>query len=120
MCPPAGPSSVNENAAHGAEFDSYVISLKNYCEPGPFNFFRISRIETGQVDLAVEQMVQRMLERAGQQLPLQVHRKKSRAGVDVFVTCHLLLQNIVDNFDLDIWFGSRHDADMDRLFLQLR
>ncbi len=67
-----------------------------------------------------QQMVQRVFERAGQQLPLQVHRKKSRTGVDVFVTCHSLLQNIAVSFDLDICFRSRHDAGMKKLFLQLR
>lgn len=51
-----------------------------------------------------------MLEGAGQELPLQINRKKSRAGVDVFVTRHLFLQNISLNSDLDICFGSRHDA----------
>src|SRR3989338_915472 len=50
------------------------------------------------------------LEGTGQQLPLQIHREESRAGVDVFVTRHLLLQNINQNQDLDIWIGSRHDA----------
>ena len=29
-----------------------------------------------------------------------------------------LLHNIVLNFDLDIYFGSRHDAGMNRLFLK--
>jgi len=65
-------------------------------------------------------MIQRMLKSAGQQLPLQVHRKESRAGVDVFVTCHSLHQNIAVSFDLDLCFSSRHDAGMNRLFLQLR
>ncbi len=65
-------------------------------------------------------MVQRMLKVAGQQLPLQVHRKKAWTGVDVLVASHLLLRNIVPTFDLDISFGSRHDAAMNKLFLQLR
>ncbi|MFZ5503847.1 MAG: hypothetical protein ACOY3V_10025 [Pseudomonadota bacterium] len=43
-----------------------------------------------------------------------------RVGVYVFVTRHLLLQNVALHFDLDIYFGSRHDAGMKRLFLQLR
>jgi hypothetical protein len=38
----------------------------------------------------------------------------------VFVTRHSLPQNITVRFDLDICFGSRHDAGMNRLFLQLR
>ena len=42
------------------------------------------------------------------------------AGVDVFVTRHLHLQNIPLQFDLDISSGSRHDVGMNILFLQLR
>jgi hypothetical protein len=62
-----------------------------------------------------------MFKSAGQQLPLQVNSEKPGTGVDVFVTRHLLLQNIVLYFDLDIYFGSRRDARMIRLFLlQLR
>ncbi len=53
-----------------------------------------------------------MFKCAWQKLPLQIHRKKSWAGVDVFVARHLLLQNIFFHFDLDICFGSRHDARM--------
>jgi hypothetical protein len=43
-----------------------------------------------------------MLESARQQLLLQVHRNQSRAGVDVFVACHLFLQIVALFFDLDI------------------
>ena len=42
------------------------------------------------------------------------------SGVDVFVARHLFLQIIAPHFDLDICFGSRHDAGMKILFLQLR
>lgn len=51
-------------------------------------------IETRQVYLVIEQMVQRMLKSARQKLLLQVHRDQSRTRVDVFVARHLLLQNI--------------------------
>jgi len=43
-----------------------------------------------------------------------------RVLVDVFVTRHLLLKNIVLQLGLDISFGSRHDAVMKILFLQPR
>ncbi|MBI3902857.1 MAG: hypothetical protein HY306_07960 [Nitrosomonadales bacterium] len=69
-----------------------------------------ARIEAGQVEYAIEQMVHRILKSARQKLPLQVHREESRTGVDVFVTRHLLPPNITRQFDLDIYFGSRHDA----------
>ena len=68
----------------------------------------------------VEQVIQCVFKGAREKLPLQVQRQKPRAGVDVFVARHSLLLNITRQFDLDIWFGSRHDAEMKRLFLQLR
>jgi len=52
--------------------------------------------------LAVEQVVQRMFEGSGKKLPVQINRNKSRAGVDVFVACHLSLRKFVLRFDLDI------------------
>jgi hypothetical protein len=61
-----------------------------------------------------------MLKGARKKLPLQVNRNKSRTGIDVFIARHTLPLNIPLNFDLDIWFGSRHDAGMNRLFLKLR
>ena len=77
-------------------------------------------IETGQIELVIDQVVHGMFEGAGQKLSLQVDGEKPGAGVDVFVACHLFLQNIVHHFDLDIYFGSRQDAVMKILFLQLR
>lgn len=44
----------------------------------------------------VDVVVERMLEGAGQQLPLQVNGKKSGAGVDGFVACHALSSPLVD------------------------
>ncbi len=61
-----------------------------------------------------------MFEGAGQELPLQVISEKSWTGVDVFVARHLHFQNMALQFDLDIYFGSRHDAVMKMLFIQLR
>jgi hypothetical protein len=48
----------------------------------------------------VEQVIQSMLECARQKLLLQIHRNESRAGVDVFVACHLLLQIIAPSLTL--------------------
>ena len=59
-------------------------------------------IKTLQIQFVVEQVLQCVFKSARQKLPLQVHSKKPRAGVNVFVTRHLLLQNIILNFDLDI------------------
>ena len=61
-----------------------------------------------------------MLEGAREELPLQINSEKPRTGVDVFVARHLFLRKDVLQFDLGISFGSRHDADMKILFLQLR
>ena len=77
-------------------------------------------IKTREIKFVVEQVIQCMFEGARKKLPLQINRNKSRAGVDVFVARHSLPLNITSNFDLDIWFGSRHDAGMNRLFLQPR
>ena len=68
----------------------------------------------------VEQVVQCVFECAGYQLLLQVYREKARAGVDVFVAGHVCASKLVCYFDLDICFGSRHDAGMKRLLLQFR
>jgi hypothetical protein len=61
-----------------------------------------------------------MLEGAGQQLPFEIHGEEARAGVDVFVAGHGIgsIQDAL--MTLDIPFGSRQDARMKRLFLQLR
>lgn len=54
---------------------------------------------------------------AGENKPGIDREQMYSAGVDVFVTRHLILQNTVHHFDLDICFGSRHDAGMNRVFL---
>jgi hypothetical protein len=46
---------------------------------------------------------------------VQVHREKARAGVDVFVARHVP-SDFSLRFDLDLCFGSRHDAWMMILF----
>ena len=79
----------------------------------------VAGVEAGQVELVIDQVVQRVFEGAGEQLPLQIDGNKARAGVDVFVARHAGLQM---NFrlSLDIPFGSRQNARMKRLFLQPR
>ena len=79
-----------------------------------------TRIKIGEVNIVVEQTIQRMLKSARQKLPLKVNGKKPRAGVDVFVARHDAPSKYHSVFDLDISFGSRHDAAMKILFLQLR
>jgi hypothetical protein len=61
-----------------------------------------------------------MLEGAGQQLPFEIDGKKTRAGVDVLVAGHEISSRRDDPMTLDIPFGSRQDARMNELFLQLR
>lgn len=45
-------------------------------------------IEAGQIDLVIDEVVEGVLEGAGKQLPLEINRQKSRAGVDGFVARH--------------------------------
>lgn len=47
-----------------------------------------ARVKAAEVDLVIEQVVQRVLECSGQQLGLQVHGQKARAGVDRLVASH--------------------------------
>ena len=60
-----------------------------------FALFGKTLIETGQVQLAVDQVIHGMFDGAGEELPLQVNSKKARAGVYVFVTRHIGLQNLI-------------------------
>ena len=46
------------------------------------------RVEVRQVDRVLEQMIQRVLERAGQQLPRQVNGQQSGLRIDVLVARH--------------------------------
>ena len=48
----------------------------------------VMRIEGRQVELVVNQIVERVLERARQELPRQVHRQELRLRVDVLVAGH--------------------------------
>jgi hypothetical protein len=45
-------------------------------------------IDGAEVDLVVEQIVQRVLESAGQQLGFEAHGNDARAGVDLLLTGH--------------------------------
>ena len=70
----------------------------------------VAGVEAGQIEFMIDQMIQCVFEAAGQKLFAQVNSEKTRAGVDVFVTGHHVLQNIVSFFDLDTRNSSRHDA----------
>ena len=48
-------------------------------------------IDGAEVDLVVDQMVQRVLECVGQQLSFEVHRKEARTGVDLPITDNEIL-----------------------------
>jgi len=51
---------------------------------------------------------------------LQVDRNEARAGVDVFVACHLFLPLTLQNFTLILCFVHGTMSGMYRLFLQRR
>ncbi len=72
------------------------------------------------VELMVDQVVQGVLEVAGQEQSLQINGNEAQAGVDGFVAGHESLSERTAPWSLVIPFGSRHDARMKRLFLQLR
>jgi len=48
----------------------------------------VAGIKAGEVESAVDQMMQRVLERAGQQLPLEIDGDEARADVDVLIARH--------------------------------
>ena len=56
---------------------------------GPGRVVPEAGVEMRQVDLVVEQMIQRMLERPGQELPRQVDGQEARVRIDVFVAGHV-------------------------------
>ena len=68
----------------------------------------------------IDQVVHRVLETAGQQLPLQIHREKPRAGVDCFVAGHDAFLSSTSRWSLDIPFGSRQDARDEQNFSTAR
>jgi hypothetical protein len=48
----------------------------------------VAGVEPAQVQFVIDQVVQRVFEGAGKQLPLQIDGKEARAGVDGFVAGH--------------------------------
>ena len=80
----------------------------------------ITAVEAGKVEFVVEQVMHGGFKTARQQLLLQIHRQESRAGVDCFISGHRHLLNSSSGLNLDIPYGSRHDADMNAIFLQRR
>ena len=68
----------------------------------------------------VDEVMDCVLETAGQELFLQIDSEKARAGIDEFVTRHRRLLNAMLSLSIVIPDRSRHDAGMLILFLQLR
>ena len=80
----------------------------------------VASIETGQVQFAIDEVVQGVFEGAGQQLPFEIDGKKARAGINVFVAGHGCAFKENTPMTLDIQFGSQQNAAMKILFLQPR
>ena len=114
------PDAAAADNAHGVREQDNLQKHGGRIGGCPRHVVAVTRIETREIEFVVDQVVHGMFEGAGQKLLLQVDGEKAWAGVDVFVARHLLLQNINFKFDLDIYFGSRQDARMKILFLQLR
>lgn len=70
----------------------------------------VAGIETRQIDLAIDPVVQRMLEGAGKQLPLKIAGEETRAGVYVFVADHKCVSERSTSMTLDIPDGSPQNA----------
>jgi hypothetical protein len=68
----------------------------------------------------IDELVQGVFEGAGQELRLQIDGNQARAGVDGFVAGHGVVSASDRLMTLDIHDGSRQDARIKRLFLQLR
>ena len=98
--------------------------------PAPFVLLRIGAgagqvvlvagVEAAEIEFAIDEVVQGMFEGAGQELRLQIHGNEARAGVDGFVAGHGVVSVSDLLITLDVADGSRQDARMKRLFLQLR
>ena len=67
----------------------------------------------------VDQVVERMFERAGEQLPFKIDSDEPWAGLDLLVLRHPAL-HMQNHWSLVIPFGSQHNANMNRLFLHRR
>ena len=80
----------------------------------------VTGVEAGKVEFAFKQVMHGMFETARQQLLFQIHRQEAGAGIYCFVTGHGSLLNSTSDWSLVIPYGSRHDAGMKILFLQLR
>jgi hypothetical protein len=68
----------------------------------------------------IEQAMDGVGKAAGKQLFLQIDGEKARTGVYRFVAGRASLRSGNILWSVDIPFGSRHDASMKQLFLQLR
>jgi hypothetical protein len=80
----------------------------------------VAGVEPGQIELMVDEVVQRVFEGAGQELPFEINGNEARAGVDCLVPGHGSLSKGNSLMTLDIPFGSQQNAAMKRLFLQPR
>jgi hypothetical protein len=80
----------------------------------------VARSEAGQIELVIDEVVERVFEGAGKQLPFEIDGDQARAGVDVLVAGHGIGSKRDACMTLDIPFGSQQNAAMKRVFLQLR
>lgn len=73
-------------------------------------------IESGEIKLVIDQLIQGMFEGVRQELPFEISGDEARAGVDILVAGHGKFSLMT----LDIPFGSPQNTTMNRLSLQLR
>ena len=87
---------------------------------GADQVFAVAGSEDGGVEFALQQVMDRVFETAGEQLLLQIDGEVSRADVDCFVAGHRTRLISTTGSSLVISDGSRHDASMTRIFLHRR
>ena len=80
----------------------------------------VALIKAGEIELVVNQVVQRVLKTTRKKLSLKINREKARAGVNVLIAGHIEYPICNTHWIVDIPIGSRQHAQMNRDFLQPR
>ena len=80
----------------------------------------VASIKAAEIESVIDQIIQGVFKGAEKQLPFEIDGDESRAGVDGLVAGHEYLSRRISSWSLVIPFGSRQDARMKQLFLQLR
>ena len=80
----------------------------------------VAGIKAAEIESVIDQIIQGVFKGAGKQLPFEIDGDEAGAGVYGLVAGHEYLSRRISSWSLVIPFGSRQDARMKQLFLQLR